>query len=114
MSKNENKSKSFVLYCDYCNYKKIVGDLEQSGLFEIKTSNVPGGLPAFDSEKKKFVPKKSLEQPKKFRCPKCGRGIRAKIHATPVSNHSEEIKEFNVKPEEKDFNIGRETGSPGQ
>lgn len=70
----------WFIYCEPCSFKQIVHskDPSDSDLVEIKTSPIPGGSPVYDSERKKTVIKSSKPQNKKFKCPRCGRGIVAK------------------------------------
>lgn len=67
--------KLYQLYCEICNWKRITDGSDIGDLFELKTSPIPGGIPELDPETKKTVIKKSLPRTKKFRCPKCGRGV---------------------------------------
>jgi len=64
----------YRLYCEICNWKKLT-DGKDIDLFEIKTCPVPGGYPKTDPVTKITTPAKSKPQPKKFRCPQCGRAV---------------------------------------
>ena len=66
--------KVYRLYCEICNWKRVSDGSDLDDLYEIKKAPVPGGIPKLD-ENKKIVEKKSKSQPKKFRCPQCGRSI---------------------------------------
>lgn len=77
----------YLLNCEICNYRQVTSNNSDVGLYENKTSPVPGGLPYLDQEKKEIVVKPSQPQIKKFRCPKCGRGIIAK----PAKNPQDEV-----------------------
>jgi len=79
--------KVYRLYCEICNWKRISDGSDLDDLYEIKKSPVPGGVPELD-ENKKVVEKKSRPQPKKFRCPKCGRSVGFK----EIENPQEKIK----------------------
>jgi hypothetical protein len=81
--------KIYCLYCEICNWKRISDGSDLEDLYEIKKSPVPGGVPELD-ENKKIVEKKSKPQPKKFRCPKCGRPVSFK----EIKNPQEKIDRF--------------------
>ena len=67
--------KVYRLYCEICEWKKIVRTSDDIRLVEIKTSPIPGGSPVYNPETKKTDVPKSKNQPKKFKCPQCGRVI---------------------------------------
>lgn len=69
-----------ILYCDYCSWKKLSSDLDKLDILEIKQSD---------------------EKIRKFRCPSCGRLIRARKALDPQyevdlkkrkENQKEELK----------------------
>jgi hypothetical protein len=86
--------KVYQFYCEICNWKRITDGSDLDDLYEVKKSPVPGGVPELD-ENKKIVEKKSKKQPKKFRCPQCGRSVGYKEIANPqekIKRHQEEKK----------------------
>jgi len=66
--------KTYLLYCEICNYKKITDGSDDS-LVEIKTSPLMTSPPTLDPETKKAIPAKFKPQKKRFKCPQCGRVI---------------------------------------
>lgn len=94
--------KRYQLYCEICNYKKITTGHEAVGFVELSTSPIPGGIPFLDNESKIVVPK-SKSQPKKLKCPKCGRLIIPRKLATP--------KDLEQKSNEKDRTDGGQASS---
>lgn len=64
--------KSYLLYCDNCNYKRITDGSDVQDLKEIKTSPVQTGIARIEPESKILVKEKFKNQPKKFKCPMCG------------------------------------------
>lgn len=89
--------KKYKVYCEICGYKS--SNIEK--LTPIKQTNVPSGIPKYDQERKVLVHFTPLERPKKFKCPKCGRGVIAKV-----------IEE--KKQNEQDRTIGNKTSSEGR
>jgi hypothetical protein len=76
------------LHCEICNWTKVTSS-EQLGLYEVKRSTIQGRIPYLDENNKTIVPK-FKKQPKKYRCPKCGRGVKA----TKVANPQEKIDRY--------------------
>lgn len=66
---------SYLLYCDFCGYKRISDGTKEQDLFEIKTSPLFMAPPTYDSITKKTIEAKFKKRPKRFKCPKCGRVI---------------------------------------
>ena len=62
----------YKLHCEVCNFTKVVKG-EETGLHEIKTSPIPINVKKWDDIKNEFVNVDVKKQPKKLRCPKCGR-----------------------------------------
>ena len=86
--------KVYQLYCEICNWKKIT-DGSDIDLFQLKTADIPGGVPKLDPVEKKIVVPKSLKQRKKFRCPKCGRVVVPRKIANPqekIDQYHEELE----------------------
>lgn len=69
----------YRLYCDYCGYNKVTeGGQDCKGLVEYKRSPIQRGIPQYDPAKKQMVAKDPIHLPKQFKCPGCGRLIRAR------------------------------------
>jgi hypothetical protein len=83
-------NKLYKLYCEVCNWQKITDGTDADSMYKIKTAPVPGGVPVYDAEKKKIIQKKAQEQPKKFRCPNCGRVVIPK----KIKNPQEKLDQY--------------------
>jgi hypothetical protein len=96
-------SKAWKFICEYCNFCKVVTDLDNCDLREHKLTPVPGGNPTFDSKTKEFTTKKAVERGRKFKCPKCGRLIGVKkiedVQATANEKRHQEDLEARRKKE---------------
>ena len=73
--RNKYSTKLYRLYCEICNFNLVTDGRDTDKLVEIKTSPIPGGIPKKDILTGNMTVPKSIKQPKKFRCPKCGRII---------------------------------------
>lgn len=69
-------SKRFSLFCEPCGFRTTIADIDKVELIEIKTTYIQGKLPTLVQDK--IVNKPNLNRPRKFKCPKCGRGITIK------------------------------------
>ncbi len=106
--------KVYQLYCEVCNWKMITDGTEvENRLYELKTSPVPRGMPQLDPVEKQIIVKKPQKQPRKFRCPQCGRVVIPKQIENPQEeiNVKNEIK--NRKSHEKDWADGRKERTQG-
>ena len=106
-------SKTYRLYCEICNWNKISkGDAVD--VFEIKSASIPGGAPKLDPDTNKVVIPKNRNQTKKFRCPKCGRGVRAKVISDPQEELNEKLeKQRKLEDDKKNFTNGLEGSTKG-
>lgn len=78
--------KKLMLYCEPCAYKRLIMPEEQiSDLVEIPSVPIPGGAPVLKPGETKAKPRPQAEQPKKYKCPKCGRGVRVKEMLAPYA-----------------------------
>ena len=85
------KVKRFLLFCEPCSFKKILGTNTPEDMTPIKTSPVPGGAPKLDPKSGKTLEKKSLNQHAKVKCPQCGRGVTIKPLPDVYSKSYDEI-----------------------
>lgn len=85
-----NTPKTYQLFCEYCNYRKIT-DGTNINLVEYKTADIQVKIPNIDSESGKMTEGTFRALPKRFKCPQCGRLIRPKI----VENLQAKIDEDN-------------------
>jgi predicted RNA-binding Zn-ribbon protein involved in translation (DUF1610 family) len=77
-------NRKYSLYCEICGWKRII-DGSEPDLIEYKTAAIPGGMPQYDPELKKTIFKKSINQPKKFKCQNCGRVVT--VRKLPVEDN---------------------------
>jgi hypothetical protein len=93
----------YRLNCEICSWNKIVKG-EELGLHELKTSPVPVNTKRWDSVKNELVQIDVKKQPKKLRCPKCGRVVIPK-----KIDDSQKILENKIAEEERTVRIEAET-----
>ena len=65
----------YQLFCNNCCWKRINENLNVKDLVEIKTTDVPKGIPHIDPVNGEMIVPKSLKRNKKYRCPNCGFAI---------------------------------------
>ena len=79
--------KFYRLYCEICNWKKVTDGSAESmeGLHEITStqSDIPGGVPKHDPETNQITQRPHQKRQRTFRCPNCGRPVRAKQTQDP-------------------------------
>jgi hypothetical protein len=86
---------NYRLYCEICNYCKIIDSKDTSEFIEQKRLPVSTKIPKYDPVTKKIEVGKPRILPKQFKCPTCGRLI------TPKK----------IKNEQQNNDPGREDGS---
>lgn len=64
-----------MLYCEPCSYKQIIECEDEIDLFEIKSSDIQRNIPRLNPATKRPEEKPKFKQAKRYKCPKCGRGI---------------------------------------
>lgn len=64
------------MFCDSCNFKKTFNSESDIPYYPYTSSKIQNKIPTQNPEILKIKP--YLEQPKKYRCPKCGRAITPK------------------------------------
>lgn len=67
--------KTYLLFCQYCSYKKITDGTDVKDLIEVKTSPLMTSIPKADPITGKTIAAQFKNQKKRFKCPKCGRLI---------------------------------------
>jgi hypothetical protein len=82
-------TKLYQLFCELCNWKKITQGNDADQLHQHPTSPIPTTSPKLEDNKS--VVGKSQKQPKKFRCPQCGRLIIPKIIDDPQAKLDEQL-----------------------
>jgi hypothetical protein len=78
--------KLYQLFCEMCSWKKLT-DGTDVNLVEVITAPIPGGSPKKDPITNEIILPKSKNQPKKYKCPNCGRIIIPK----KINNPQEEL-----------------------
>jgi hypothetical protein len=94
--------KFYKLHCETCNWNRVTDGSDITDLYRIKTAPIPGGVQSYDFELKKRVDKPSRNQPKKFRCPNCGRVVVPRQIKNPqekIDQHLQEIAAQKLKKE---------------
>lgn len=69
--------KTYRLLCEACGWRKVTTGADTQDLVEVETSKVQTTLDKINQDGT-IEPAKFCNQPKKFRCPGCGRPIRPK------------------------------------
>ena len=91
-------AKLYQFYCEICNWKKIASGDDCKSMVEVKSSPIQTRLPHMNSETGKFDPGKTREQPKKFKCPNCGRIVKPKIvSAQPTASEQLETQQRRIR-----------------
>ena len=103
-----------MLYCEPCSFRLILEPDElPKNLVEIKTSSIPSGIPTIDSKTGKVQNKPSRGQSKKYKCPRCGRGIVLKELQGAYCKAIDQLTEQQEKEkEQKDKQQRLEDGKP--
>jgi predicted RNA-binding Zn-ribbon protein involved in translation (DUF1610 family) len=68
-------NKIYQLFCNNCGWKRIGEPPDAKDLFEIKSTDIPKGIPHIDPVNGDMITPKSIKRNKKYRCPKCGFSI---------------------------------------
>ena len=69
--------KKYIIYCEIYNHKQYTDGSEK--FVELKTAPIPKEIPYIDPITKKMIRPSPKEQPKKIKCPGCGRAVTPKI-----------------------------------
>lgn len=106
MEINKSKAKRLMIFCEPCAYKMIIQNEESmEDLVEIKTSPIPGGIPEIDLKTNKTKTKPQKKQAKKFKCPKCGRGVVAKelqgAHAVAIKQQQNKLEAQKIEEDKR-------------
>lgn len=77
--KMQTNSKKKLFFCEFCSFKMILEEENFSKeLVEIKTSSIQTNIPKLNEKTGKIEIKPEKNQNKKFKCPRCGRGVAIK------------------------------------
>lgn len=107
MNQMRQRPKRMMLFCEPCGYKQILESNEfPKDLPEIKTCPVQTNIPVLDPKTNKTINVPTLDpksnevinkaarpQPKKYKCPKCGRGVRLKELLKPYAMALDKVDE---------------------
>ena len=69
--------KTYRLFCEMCSWKRITDGSDLQDLVEIKKSKIQRGIPRIDPATKKVVEPNWKKMPKQWKCPQCGRPVKA-------------------------------------
>ncbi len=75
--------RTYIIYCEPCNYKKIIENPNEVGLIGVATSPVPGRIPILDPETNKTKTFDHVTTMPKYKCPNCGRAVILKKFNVP-------------------------------
>lgn len=78
----EQKTRKMI-FCEPCGTRTVVE--EEVTLAECKTSPVQIKLPQLDPATNKTVKAEFVKQPKRYKCPKCGRAAKVKPLTKPIA-----------------------------
>jgi DNA-directed RNA polymerase subunit RPC12/RpoP len=78
-------ARTYIIYCEPCGYKKVIDDLDNIGLTDVKTSTVQGRIPVLDKETKKTKTFSHITTIPKYKCPRCGRAVTLRKYNVPKS-----------------------------
>jgi hypothetical protein len=107
--------KFYKLHCEICNWGKVTNGAEvEEKLYEYKTSPIPVGIPQFDKENNKVVVREPQKQPRKFRCPKCGRVVIPRQIQDPQEQIDSKNEISSRKRHEQDWADGRKERTQGR
>lgn len=79
-------TKRHMMYCEPCGHKSIIEPNAKPNLPEAKSCPIQTGIPMIDPAAKQTVYKPFVEQPPKFKCPRCGRAVRVRELLQPYSD----------------------------
>lgn len=85
--------KRTMIFCEPCGFKKIIEPDEELNLTEIPTCPVPIDIPKLDPLTNKAKTKPAKVRNKKYKCPKCGRGVAVKELQAAYSSAFKKIDE---------------------
>lgn len=80
--------KNYLLFCEFCSYKRLTDGTDAKDLTEVKTAPMMTSVPVLDTLTNKTIPAKFKSQKKRFKCPKCGRLIFPRKLDEPKPNNT--------------------------
>ena len=83
--------KLYRLYCDHCHFSRYTDGTDIKDLLPYKRSPIQKTIPKIDVVTKKITEVKMQNLPKQWKCPKCGRLIKAR----KISQEQEQKNEQN-------------------
>jgi predicted RNA-binding Zn-ribbon protein involved in translation (DUF1610 family) len=88
------QNKRMMLFCEPCGYKRILDIAETiKDLPENMTSPIQLRIPQLDPSTNKTVLSKFQEQPKRHKCPQCGRAAKVRELLKPFSDALKKVDE---------------------
>lgn len=107
-------NKKMMIFCEPCSFKLIMEENQiPENLVEIKSCSVQGGIPEIDPKTGRIKTKKEINQSKKYKCPKCGRGtILKQLQGAYVSTIKQIESKEEAKKREEEYKQRIEDGKP--
>jgi len=65
--------KQYRVFCSVCSFNSVVTDAQINSYIEVQQTIIQRNLDKLEDNK--LVPHKKIRRMKKFKCPKCGKGI---------------------------------------
>ncbi len=84
-------SKTYVIYCEPCGFKKIIENPLDVGLTKYPASNIQGRIPVLNPENRKTETFEFIQPMPKFKCPNCGRTVILKKFNVPLNKPNDPI-----------------------
>jgi hypothetical protein len=86
-----------MIFCEFCNYKRIIEIGEKiADMPESKTSDIQIKIPQLDPITGKTIPSKFVPQPKRYKCPKCGRAAKVRELIKPLADAFKLVDEAKI------------------
>src|SRR5688572_25476582 len=96
-SKTQTNNARRMIFCEICNYKRIIEVNEAvSDLPENKTSKVQVKIPQLDPVTWKTIPGSFMSQPKRHKCPQCGRAAKVRELLKPYADALKAVDEAKI------------------
>lgn len=93
-SKAQTSNIRRMIFCEICSYKRIIEPNENiNDLVENKTSKIQVRIPQLDPVTGKTIPGTFVAQPKRHKCPKCGRAAKVRELLKPYADALKAVDE---------------------
>lgn len=93
-SKVQTNNTRRMIFCEICSYKRIIEPNENiTDLAENKTSKIQVKIPQLDPVTGKTIKGTFVAQPKRYKCPKCGRSAKVRELLKPYADALKAVDE---------------------